>query len=123
MQIVETEIRLTSSGTDSGIAIDRIPGDPPKGPYVLSFRLRSQAGGSGEVFFTVDEKTNLPNGEHLEFDVIHDGQWHEMDLDLQTTETIKALRLDVCSQSGDSTIDQLQLRDASGKSLIRWPSE
>jgi arylsulfatase len=121
LKIAGNEIRLFSSGTDSGIAIDRIDRDLPPGPYVLSFRLRSHCGGGGEVFFTVDAKTVLPKGEHFEFPVTHDGQWHDVNLRLSTSQSIKALRLDVCSQPGDATIAELQLCDAAGRTLVRWP--
>ena len=129
MSIVDSEIRLTSSGTDSGLAIDRIGDDLPPGNYILAFRLRSRAGGDGEVFFTVDEKTSLPRGEHLEFKVVHDGQWQEVKLALNATKSvtapksIKSLRLDVGSQPGEATIADLRLMDAAGTTLARWPSE
>jgi hypothetical protein len=44
-----------------------------------------------------------------------------MALSLETTDSIQALRLDVCSEPGDSTIDDLRLIDSEGKLLIRWP--
>lgn len=116
------QLVLNCSGDDSGIAIDRLalPGTV-KGPFRLTFRLQSQAGGSGEVYFTTDAKTILPKGTHITFDVIHDGQWHEYTLTLTTDKQLHALRLDPCSSPGVVRVDSLRLTDTAGNSLKSWP--
>jgi len=123
MTIKGTQLELTCTGTDSGIAIDRIKKDLPPGPYTLTFRLRSKAGGTGEVFFTTDSNTTLPNGKHIEFKVKHDGAWQDVTLKLDTPKALRALRLDPCSTPGKATIADLQLKDAKGKPLVHWPAE
>ena len=112
---------LNCTGTDSGIAIDSLSPNMPSGPYELRFRLQSNAEGSGEVFFTTDSKTTLPHGQHVEFDVSHDGEWHEYTLQLDTNEQMHALRFDPCSGPGTVRVESLQLRDAGGKVLHQWP--
>jgi len=117
------QLVLHCGGKDSGIAIDRLdlPGES-KGPYQLKFRLQSQAGGAGEVFFTTDAKTTLPKGSHVLFDVSHDGQWHEYTIELKTTKRIHALRFDPCSSPGVVRVDSLRISDAQGMVLSRWPA-
>ena len=83
MQIVATEIRLTSSGTDSGIAIDRIPGDLPKGPYCFPFVFAAKPAAAEKFFSRWTRRQVFPTANILISDVIHDGQWHELDLELE----------------------------------------
>ena len=123
MIINGTQLELTCTGPDSGIAIDRIGKELPAGPYALTFRLRSEAAGSGEVYFTTDPATKLPNGEHIEFDVLHNGEWQDVTLKLNTTKSIRALRVDPCSKPGNTAIADLQLLDAKGKTLMKWPAD
>ncbi|MCB1204005.1 MAG: sulfatase-like hydrolase/transferase, partial [Verrucomicrobiae bacterium] len=111
---------LSASGDDPGLAFDTLPEVRP-GPYLLTFRLASEASGEGEVFFTTDASTKLPDGIHLEFPVVHDGKWQEIRLSLETSEQIRGLRLDVSSGPGVSKIEDLTLRDAAGETLLSWP--
>ena len=87
----------------------------------MQFRLQSEAGGEGEVYFTTDPKTILPRGEHLEFEVTHDSQWHEYTLELNTDKQMHALRFDPCSEPGIVRVESLQLQDANGKIIHQWP--
>ncbi len=118
------QLVLHCSGTDSGIAIDRIVlPDDTRGPFLLQFQLNSQADGGGEVFFTTDAKTTLPRGTHLEFPVVHDNQWHEHSLKLETAERIHAIRFDPCSAPGVVRVRSLRLTDATGRVLHSWPAD
>ncbi len=123
LKIIANELRLTCSGIDSGIAIDRIEKSLATGPYQLLFRVKSTASGSSEAYFTVDAQTKLPSGRHQEFDVPHDGQWHDVKLKLDSDQQLFALRLDIGSGPGEVTIADLQLSNAEGHELIRWPNE
>ncbi len=123
LKVDGTQLVLTCTGTDSGIAIDRIAKPLPPGPYTLTFRVRSTASGTGEVYFTTKPGTTLPNGQHLTFDVTHDGNWHDVTLRLETPKPLLALRLDPCSAPGTVTVAGLQLRAVDGDVLISWPQE
>ena len=116
------QIRLLSTGQDSGIAMDRIA-DVPAGPYRLTFRLKSDSKGEGDVFFTIDPRVTLPKGQRLPFEVNHDGFWHDYELTLDTKATIHALRLDVGGASGNAVIENLTLRTSDGAVIARWPAE
>jgi arylsulfatase len=123
LDITNGQLQLTFTGDDPGIAIDRMEPTIASGPYRLTFRLSSQATGDGEVFYTTDAKTSLPRGQHIVFGVTKDGQWHEVQLDLDTDGRIHALRLDVSTGSGRATIADLELHDADGKLLAKWPNQ
>jgi len=122
MKVKDGQLHLTFSGEDPGIAIDRIDPTIAKGPYRLTFRLSSQAAGDGEVFYTTDANTILPKGKHVRVAVIHDGQWHDVRVDLDTPDRIHALRLDVSADKGTAVIADLALRDREGNALVQWPT-
>ena len=64
------ELVLDCSGGDPGLAFDRLGAPLAGGPYTLTFRVRSNASGGGELFWTTDAQTILPKGKHAEFAVI-----------------------------------------------------
>ncbi|MBT3374372.1 MAG: arylsulfatase [Lentisphaerae bacterium] len=112
---------LRCTGADPGLAFDVLPPMSDAGPYRLTFRLKSEAAGDGEIYWTTDEKTKLPRGGHLTFPVTHDGQWQTVTLAIEQSKRLHALRLDVCAGPGKARIEGLQLRDAAGKVIKRWP--
>lgn len=114
------QLVLTCTSGDPGLAFDQL-GELPPGPYSLSFRVQSHASGGAEAFFTTDAKTSLPNGQHVEFKVNHDGQWHPVSLQLETQESLYALRLDFCEGAGTVRVQGLTLKSADGKLLRSWP--
>lgn len=111
---------LDCSGDDPGLAFEKLTVSQP-GPYQLRFELQSQASSDGELYFTTDPKTRLPGGRHLEFAVVHDGQWHEHALSLDTPERLHGLRLDPCAGAGRVRLQNLQLLDSAGRVLLSWP--
>jgi len=114
------QLVLRCEGNDSGLAFDRLPA-LSAGPYTLEFRLQSRAAGDGEIYWTTDARTKLPRGEHQTFSVKHDGQWQSISLRIPDTRPIFALRLDVCSAPGEARIEDLQLKDVTGKVVKSWP--
>ena len=121
LKIKKGELILTCRKGDPGIAIDHIKELGSAGPYSLRFEVKSSAGGEAEVYYTTDAGTILPKGTHLEFDVVHDGKWHEVALELKTEKELCAIRIDPCSEAGTVRIRNLRLQDAAGKILRCWP--
>jgi arylsulfatase len=95
----------------------------PNGPYRLSFRLLDGLKDGGEVFYTTDSKTTLPNGKRVEFEILADGKWQPVTLDLSTDSRIYQLRIDVSPGPGKATIAELTLTDQEGKQIAAWPAE
>lgn len=121
MKVEDGVMVLTCVGEDPGLAFDAFPEMEDRGPYTLTFRLQSEAGGGGEIFWTLDDKTTLPNGENLQFDVTHDGQWRDISLAIPNKGRLFALRLDVCDGPGEARIEGLTLKDAKGAVVKSWP--
>jgi hypothetical protein len=112
---------LRCTGTDSGIAVDRIEGVESAGPYTIAFRLQAAAGDNGELFFTTDAQTKLPGGERITFPITQDDTWRDVQLRLNTSERMFAFRLDPGDSPGEVRIQDLRLLDADGGVLRQWP--
>jgi hypothetical protein len=63
----------------------------------------------------------LPKGKHLDFEVTHDGEWHEYTLKIDDAGSLHAFRLDPCGGEGDVVIEGLVLKTADGRVLASWP--
>ncbi len=114
------QLILQCTGTDPGLAFEHLNLSFP-GPYTLAFRLQSKASGPGELYWTSDAETTLPNGKHLDFEVQHDGEWHDHTLRIDEAKTMHGLRLDPCGGEGEVKIEGLVLNGADGKALSQWP--
>lgn len=121
LEIVGNELRLEFTGDDPGIAMDLRGHNLPTGPYRLCFQLKAQGQQSGDVFFTVDPKTSLPKGTQLTFAVAATKQVQDHDVRLQTSESLRELRLDIGDGPGSATIGNLRLCNENGDVLIQWP--
>lgn len=120
LKVDGSQLILQCTGNDPGLAFEHLKIESP-GPYILEFRLQSQASGAGEIFWTTDAETILPKGNHLDFDVKHDGEWHEMKLSIDEAKTLHALRLDPCGGEGEVRIEEPVLKAQDGKVLAKWP--
>jgi arylsulfatase len=122
LQIAAGQLQLEFTGDDPGIAVDLRGRELAKGPYRLVFRLLGGGKGGGEVFYTLDPTTTLPKGDQLEFDILADGKWQSIVVDLPTNDRIYQLRLDVSPGAGKATIADFSLLDQRGNTLINWPA-
>ena len=114
------QLILQCTGTDPGLAFENLHLASP-GPYTLELRLQSKASGPAELYWTTDAETTLPNGKHLDFEVKHDGEWHDHTLRIDEAKTLHGLRLDPCGGEGEVKIEGLVLKGADEKVLAQWP--
>jgi arylsulfatase A-like enzyme len=122
LKVIGNRLQLEFTGNDSGIAIDRIGKLDSAGPYLLSFRLKAEAGKGGEVFFQTDPSKNLPRSSRIEFEIVPDGEWRELQIKLDTKETLLGLRLDGGDRPGNVVISDLTLRHSTKGILRTWPN-
>lgn len=121
LRIEGGELIITCRGEDSGLAFDQLRNLQNTGPYRLRFKIQSNASGSGDLFWTVDAKTKLPAGERIPFEVQHDETLQDIELTIDTTDTLFGFRLDPAGGPGEVRIANLELTDEAGKVLISWP--
>ena len=110
-------IELLFSGEDPGIAMDLRGQVLSTGPYEVSFRLSTQLQGTGEVFFTTNPQQILPKGKRVEFRVDGTDQWQDVRVRLNTSESLKQLRIDVADGPGRAVLAGLKLCDYRGQGV------
>jgi arylsulfatase A-like enzyme len=123
LTVTEGMLQLTFTGDDPGIAMDLRGRDMPKGPYHLRFRLLDGARHGGELFYTTNPKTTLPRGERVEFDILANGHWQPIAIDIPTPTRIYQLRIDVSNGPGKATIAELRLTNTEGEQIAAWPEQ
>ena len=121
LSVKDGQLILQCTGDDPGLAFNQLSPMPAGGPYTLSFRLQSRATCGGEIYWTTDAETILPKGKHLEFAVTHDGNWHDMILQIAETKPLCAIRLDPCAGAGQVRLQGLTLKGSTGKVIQQWP--
>lgn len=117
------ELVLTCTGEDAGLAMEHLSPAPGAGPYRLAASIQSKASGKGEIYWTTDPATRLPAGRHAEFTVVHDGEWHDVELPIESDKPLSGLRFDPCSGVGEVRVRNLRLLDAGGHVLLAWPAK
>lgn len=121
LKIVDSELQMKFTGEDPGLAMDLRPRKLPTGPYRLRFRLQANGQNHGDIFFTNDSKTSLPNGTKVTFVVAEGSQWQDHDIRLDTKESLQQIRVDIGDGPGKATLDNLRLCNDDGDVLIKWP--
>ena len=115
------ELQLEFTGDDPGLAMDLRNLKLAPGPYQVTFRLQGGSRDGGELFYTTDPKNTLPRGKRVAFEVLADGKWQSVAIELPTRKSLQQLRIDVSDGPGRATIADLKLLDAAGKPLVQWP--
>ncbi len=117
------QLKLKFTGEDPGIAIDLRDVELPTGPYQLSFQLLGGGKEGGDVFYTIDAKTSLPNGKRVEFEIPANDHWHQITIDLPDDNRLHQLRIDVSDGPGEASIKEMKLTDQHGTEIIAWPGK
>lgn len=115
---------LTFTGEDPGITMDlRGMKEIPSGPYQVVLDLKTDAKGTGEIFFTTDKRTILPRGENIPFPVNGTEDAQPVRVDLKTDMRLHRLRIDVSDGEGAAEIAHLRLLGPDCKVIKDWTGE
>jgi len=108
-------LKITSTGNDPYL---RSPAFKADGPLVVRMRMRSSAGGGGQVFWATAKAQGFDQSRSAHFEIVHDGQWRDYDVPLEAAGTLAALRLDPATAPGIIEVQLIELCR-----LIRHPLE
>jgi hypothetical protein len=78
-------------------------------PLVVQLRLRSHAGGTGQLFWTTDRHRGESPDRVVSFDIPGDGRWHEPIVPLPVEGAVASLRLDPVAGTGRTEVDWITL--------------
>jgi len=99
-------LKIISTGDDPYLAGPAVRGE---GPVAAVLRMKSSAGGGGQIFWATEQHPNFAEEHSARFAIEHDGQWHEYRAALASGETITRLRLDPAAAPGEILIDRIGL--------------
>ncbi len=105
------------SYTNGILKIDILRGDPAfylpdnlgEGPFLLEARIKSEASGEGQFFWTTTVSQNENSEKSETVPIFHDGNWHDYAVVLPVNGTMMKLRFDPAFWNGKMEIDNLKL--------------
>lgn len=109
-------MKIVATGTDPYL-VARLP-QPVPGPMIVRIKARSTTSGSGQVFWTSDRKPRWGQDESTQFDMTHDGQWHQYQVRLEVQGALDRLRLDPGSAPGKTEVASIELQEAYPYPLV-----
>jgi arylsulfatase A-like enzyme len=107
-------ILIRAMGADPWISTRKLP-EKIVGPFIIKLSLSCSGKGKGTLFFNDSPKNGFSKERSIDFDLKHDGQQHEYEIQLPVTKLL-ALRLDPGNASGKIVVHQFDLIDARGQS-------
>ena len=111
---------VRSTGNDPWLSTRDLPASG-QGPFVVRIRLKSSASGPGMVYFTVKPRGGFNKDQSVPFPLQHDGNFQTYEVKLPCN-TLRGLRLDPGNAAGEISIERIELLDAAGRPLKRWPT-
>jgi arylsulfatase A-like enzyme len=114
-------VGIDSTGGDPFIWTADVPG--PEGPLLVKLRMRSTSKGVGQFFWADTKTPRFGPTVRLNFDPIHDGQWHEYEVKFAARGPLRQIRIDPGTAPGRIDIDWIALCGEDGTVVKRWDFE
>ncbi|MBN1341658.1 MAG: sulfatase [Phycisphaerae bacterium] len=111
-------LQIKSIGGDPFITTDQVPA--VSGRLVIKLRAKSSGKGVSQFFWTTAKAPRFGPHQRLDFDMKHDGQWHECEIAFTAKDAIKAIRIDPGTAPGLIAIDWIRLHRQDGTVLKAW---
>lgn len=108
---------ITSKSKDPWIMTTEVP--KANGPVLGRARIKVKSSGNGQMFWASKAKPGFA-GRFVDFDLIHDGEWHEYEVLLPSVGELSGFRIDPARTPGEIRIDWAEIATPDGKSLKRW---
>jgi len=114
-------LRIESTGGDPFVFTNDVP--QVQGPLAVRFRMRSTSKGGGQFFWATAKEPQFGPTRRLNFDAVHDGQWHECEVKFTAANALRSIRLDPSAAPGIIEMDWLRLAKPDGAVLKAWEFE
>ena len=114
-------LRIESTGGDPFVWTADVP--EAEGALAARFRLRSGSNGVGQFFWADAKVPRFGPTVRLNFEPIHNREWHEYEVKFTTQGALRQLRIDPSIAPGLVEIDWVRLVDEEGQLLKGWEFE
>lgn len=108
---------VISNGKDPWLMTRAVP--EVNGPVIGRARIKLSTTGNGQMFWASKAKPGFA-GRFVDFDMQHDGQWHEYEVLLPSVGELSGFRIDPGRGAGEIRIDWAEIATPDGKTLKRW---
>ena len=111
---------MTCTGADPFLINRTVPG--ASGKLVARFRMRSNSQGIGQFFWITEQARQFGPHQRLDFNTIHDGEWHDYEVAFEANAPLVALRIDPCAAPGVLGFQSIRLvaEDAPDTAIAEW---
>jgi hypothetical protein len=109
-------MKIVATGADPYLTA-KLP-QPQPGPMIVRLKVRSTMTGKGQLFWTSDRQPHTAEEQSSHFDMTHDGQWHEYQVPLDTSDLLERLRLDPGTGPGEAHVAWIELQEAHPYPLV-----
>ncbi len=117
-EVQEKRLVLTATGDDPQIQTGEVPA--LSGQFTLQFRVKSDAKGEGQVFWTTKKFKSFNRARSGPVEVTHDGQWHACSVQIEVGEELTSLRIDPSQAPGKIEFEDIRLVDGGGDIVKEW---
>ena len=107
-----------SFGGDPSFSNNEITGC--SGDVILKIKMKSSSEGNGLIFWKSDKVHVFQAGYSVDFEINHDGKWHEYSVKLPVKHKLKGLRIDPCTKPGKVEFEWIEICSPDGKLLKKW---
>ena len=78
-------------------------------PVAVRLRIKCESAGGGQIFWQTVQSPRWSEKQSSRFKLLHDGQWHEVDVPLEARGTLRQIRLDPGSAPGRIEVDSIAI--------------
>ncbi len=106
LEVVDGRLKIRSLGGDPYLSV---PVKAAAGSLAIRLRVRSDADGKGQFFWSTIRNPGHDESRQVRFDLIHDGQWHDYLVPLESAADLTSLRFDPAMAVGTIEVDRITL--------------
>ncbi len=112
------QLVVESTGNDPFIRTSDVP--RVSRPASLLLRMKSKSRAGGRAYWATRARRAFHRGRSTAFDVKHDGQWHEYEVELRIAAPLTALRIDPSQGPGRIEVESIRLIGADREAIKQW---